>query len=396
MIGARVVNTCCAVTISILIAKSLHLNAYHFAGIVAVLSVQPSLYRSLRKGIQQMASAVVGAVFGAAALFTIGGSSLSMGLIAFLLMVFHVRIRWTNSLLVAVVIAINTMGTTGLSFWEAAFHQIALVLIGTGAGTLINLVQRPKHDKRANAILSQAEGMLRVLLHYMLIDIERKQISPYSFMKDQIDEIENFIRKGKEVSNLMIEDRKFRKKPMKNTLSIFQSFESMLEQIRHMTKALADGEFPKHEVDFAGKSLALLIKIQETIIHGRRLRLSLFKRVLDRKRNQMWKAMEDSEAFYHFYGYVKEYVNELEAFLWEQTGIIKKRLTYTSVDRPGLIAEISGILVKHSFNITNISIRVNGKFATTTMEITCEDSMVDDGFVNELLSLPHVLSVEYR
>lgn len=396
MVGARVIKTSLAVTISILIAKSLHLPTYQFAGIVAVLSVQPSLYRSFRNGIQQTASAVLGAVLGAIVAFTVGANFLSMGLVAFLLMVLHVQIKRTNSILVSVVIAINTMGTVGLHFWEAALDQIFLVLIGMGVGTLINLIHKPVHQERAESVLSQAEGMLRALLHFILLDLQKKQITPYSAMKDQIDEIHSYLKKGQEISGLVIEDRKFHKTPMKNTSSIFHAFETMLERIHEMIKVLSKIELIDDEVKFSIKSLYLLIRMQEKIIQGKRLNLTLLERVLDQKRKQMWKGSDDSEGFYNFYGYVKEYLKELEHFLVENTGLIKKHLSYTSIDRPGLIAEIAVILVKHGFNITDVSIQVNGEFATTAMEVTCRLDVESDEMVQEILKVDQVLTVELK
>jgi predicted amino acid-binding ACT domain protein len=396
IIGARVIKTCLAVTISILIAKSLHLYAFQFAGIIAVLSVQPSLYRSLRMGIQQTTSAVLGAALGATALFTAGGSFLTMGLTAFLLMVFHVQIKWTNSLLVSVVIAINTMGTIGLDFWEAALNQIALVLIGTGVGTLINLMHKPIHQERAEVILHQAETMLRTLLHFILLDLQRNQITPYPVIKDQIDEIRVYVKKGKEISGLVNEDRRFRKIPFKNTSSIFQSFETMLERIHDMAKVLTDVEFIDDEITFSKRSLDLLIRMQEKIIQGKKFNFNLFKHVLDQKRIQMWKGVEDSESFYNLYGYVKEYLKELEHFLAQNSELIKKQLSYTSIDRPGLIAEISATLVKHGFNITAVSIRVNGEFATTTMQLTCPLNVESNEMLQDILQVDHVLTVALK
>lgn len=396
MIGARVIKTCVAVAISILIAKGLDLYTYHFAGIIAVLSVQPSLYRSLRNGVQQTASAVIGAVLGAIALFTLGGSFLAMGFITFLLMAFHVYIKWTTSLLVSVVIAINTMGTIGHNFWEAAYNQILLVLIGTGVGALINLIHKPVHQERAEVILNQAEGMLRALLHYIYLDLEQNRMTPYASMKNQFDEIRMYIKKGKEISGLINEDRKFRKSSFKNTSTIFKSFETMLERIHDMSKALTNVKFVEAELTFSQKTLRILITMQEKIIQGKKLNLTLLKRVLDQKRNQLWKDSIDSEGFYNFYGYIKEYLNELEQFLIENSGQIKKQLSYSSIDRPGLLAQISKILVKHNLNITDVSIRVNGEFATTTIETTCKSDFEGHQMLQEIQKIDHVLSVEFR
>jgi hypothetical protein len=99
-------------------------------------------------------------------------------------------------------------------------------------------------------------------------------------------------------------------------------------------------------------------RMQEKIVRGKSLNLTFFERVLDQKRSLMWKGSDDSEGFYSFYGCLKEYLQQLGHFLVETAGLIEKRLSYTSIDRPGLIAEISGILVQHGFNIMDVSIRL--------------------------------------
>lgn len=402
MIGARVIKTCFAVAISILIAKSLDLYTYHFAGIIAVLSVQPSLYRSLRFGIQQPASAIMGALLGAVGLFTFGDSFISMGFISFLLMVIHVKIKWTNSLLLSVVIGINTMGTLGMDFWDAAWNQIMLVLIGTGTGTLINLIHKPIHQERAEVQLKQSEEMLRALLHFILLDLNKKQMTPYSLMVNQIDEIRQFLKKAKEISALVLEDRKFRKIPFKNTSNIIESFEIMLGQIHDMSQVLSSIDLIEEEIEFSKKSIRLLIRMQENVIHGKKNNPKLMESVLDHKRNQLWKDSDDGKAypnkigFYHFYGHLKEYLKALELFQVGNAGQVKKQLVYTSIDRPGLVAEISNILAKHDLNITNVSMRVKGDFATTIIEIACSFDFESDGLIEQVLKLNSVLTVEVK
>ncbi|WP_123043066.1 aromatic acid exporter family protein [Cohnella candidum] len=394
MVGARVMKTCLAVMISVWIAKSLHLHTYQFAGIVAVLSVQPSLYRSLRVGVQQSASAVMGALLGAVALFAAGGSFLTMGVVSFLLMALHVRIQWTNTLLVSLVIAINTMGAPGLPFWETVLNPIALVLIGTGMGTLINLVYKPVHHERAEVLLSQSEGMLRALLHLMVLDLEKGRVPPYDMIRKQIGEIDGYLKKGKEVSKLVSEDRKFRKSSFKNTSNIFQAFETMLSRIHDMARGLTLIDMDENEVAFTVKALKLLIRMQEKTIAGRKPKLASFKRTLERKRLEMWNGSGEAEGFYGLYGVLMDYVQEMELFLVEHAGMVKRQLSYTSIDRPGLIAEISDILGRRGFNITGVSIRVNGEFATTTMEVASRADAAGDDAVKEIRRIHHVLSAE--
>lgn len=326
MIGARVIKTSLAVAISILLARSFALDTPQFAGIVAVLAVQPSIFRTLRHGIQQTVSAIMGAVLGAFALYAVGSSFLVMGIAALLLMALHVKIRWTNSLLVAVVIAVNTMGTTHLSFAESALNQIALVSIGMGVGTLINLLHKPVHEERAEVLLKQSEGMLRALLHYIYLDLREHRVTPYtSVMKEQIEHVRKYIEKGKEISGLIKEDSKFRLLPPKKTFSIFHSFEAMAERIRDMSKELQKVDAHHDELAFAKKAIRLVISIQENAMSGKPTHLLPVKKAIEKRRKEMWYRQELSEdllsklAFYNFYGYLKEYLREIELF-YEKRG----------------------------------------------------------------------------
>lgn len=316
MIGARVIKTCLAVAISILLARVFKLETPQFAGIVAVLAVQPSIYRSFRYGVRQTVSAVMGAVFGALALYAFGNSFLVMGLVAFFLMTVHVRINWTSSLLVAVVIAINTMGTANLPFWEAALNQISLVLIGTGTGTLVNLFQKPVHRERAEVLAAKSEGMLRSLLYYLSLEMRDNRTVPYSVMKEQIDHVRTYIEKGKEISVLIDEDKRFGVSSYRDTRAVFQSVETLLERIRDMSKELQKMDLSQAEPLFLKKALSLAIVMQERLIRGRSVHLALLKAVLERRRTEMWGGENTGElacklACYNFYGYLREYLREL-------------------------------------------------------------------------------------
>jgi hypothetical protein len=317
LIGARVVKTSLAVFLSILIARSLDLHTPHFAGIIAVLSVQPSIYRSLRYGLQHTISAVMGAAAGAYCLYHLGGSAVVMGVVAFLLMAVHVWIKWTNSLLVSVVIAINTLGTTSLFFGDSALHQLALVLIGTGVGTLINICCQPVHGSREEYHLAQSEGMLRSLLYYMYIDLVRLRVTAYPDMRKQIDEVKMFIEKGKAVSEMIDEDNRFRRLPRMNRLILFRTYESMAERIRDISKELQKVDVTCDETAFLRKAIPVLIRVQEQAIAKQVPHIVWLKAIIDNRRQALWKEpnflleIPTKLAFYNLYGYLLEYLREL-------------------------------------------------------------------------------------
>ncbi len=146
-----------------------------------------------------------------------------------------------------------------------------------------------------------------------------------------------------------------------------------------------------------------MIKMQENIIHGKKMNAVFLKLVLDKKRSQIWQASDGDEedfskelAFFNFYGYLIEYLQQLEHFLVENTGSVKKVLSYVSIDRPGLIAEISNILMKHNLNITDVSIQVSGDFATTSIMVTCPLNFENGEILKEILKVNGLLSGEFK
>lgn len=317
MIGARVLKTSLAVMLSILTARLLDLNTPQFAGIVAILAVQPSLYRSLRYGMQHTISAIIGAILAAFVMFEMGNSFLVIGLVVLFLMAMHVKLRTTNSLLISAVVAVNTMGSASLYFGESAINQIALVLIGVGIGTFINLFPKPFHQERASHLLSQSEGMIRVLLHYMHIELSEGRVTPYPAMREQINEVRVYIERGKEISGYIGEDERYRPNPRKNPMQLFQTLETMVERVRDVSKELQKLDLSHPEVEQVKRYLLVVIQAQEAAIAREEADLAGLETLLEESRNRLWQSDERMDNFvarlavYNVYGYLREYVREI-------------------------------------------------------------------------------------
>ncbi|MDQ0190831.1 hypothetical protein JI721_00830 [Alicyclobacillus cycloheptanicus] len=237
-VGGRILKTGIAITLSVATARLLHLQSPQFAGIVSVLAVQPTVYRSVRQGIQQVISASIGAAAGILCLSTVGHSALVIGLAALVMMGLHARWQWTSSLLVAVVIAINTIGSTGPSFVHDGVNQFALVLVGVGFGTLINLLVKPAHDSRSEQLLASCERQVWRLLRGVQRDLERGMTTPYAQFRKEIDHVRAALEEGKRVAGYVKEDHTIRIMAQPGVLQSFHTLESMLERVRDMNKAM--------------------------------------------------------------------------------------------------------------------------------------------------------------
>lgn len=318
VVGLRVMKTMIAIAISISIARLLHLKPDHFAGIISMLAVQPSVFRSLHHSLSHIASALLASLAGIAAVYLFGNGAIVIAVVSFLVMAVHVKFRHTASLTLAVIVAINTMGTSSeLAGGSAAYNQLMLVLIGMTVGTAVNAIRKPKHREREEALLNKSEGMLRALLYYIRIDVSMGKMTPYKpDMRSQIEEVRSYIEKGKGVSQLIREDR-WLNRGSKGEGDLFRTYETMVERIRDISKALQKADLSHPEAERLARAIDLVIRGQERIIVERK---QVPIRLLQRSMHPMMKGVkaESDEIarlfpYYQAYEALSDYLRELMA-----------------------------------------------------------------------------------
>lgn len=266
-VGGRTLKTCVAILLAIMTARLCHLAAPQFAGIVAVLAVQPSVHRSLRQGARQIVSAFTGAVTGVLFLYVFGLSPWVFALAALIVMGLHVRWGWTNSLLVAVVISLNTIGSQGMSYLHGGLNQLCLVLIGIGYGNFVNILFKPAHGPRYDKLLTASEREVFKLLRTVHKDLQRGTATPYVVFRRNIDRVRSSLDEGKRIGLLVLEDRKYRNASDKHLLHAFHTLESMVERIRDVNKSL-QGLKDSHERSELTRLVEILIRVQRRMVWG--------------------------------------------------------------------------------------------------------------------------------
>jgi uncharacterized membrane protein YgaE (UPF0421/DUF939 family) len=319
IVGLRVVKTVISIGISITLARLLHIEPAYFAGIVSMLAVQPSVYRSLHHSLSHIVSALGAAIIGITAALAFGNGVLVFAAVSLLVMALHVKLAQTSSLTVAVIVAINTIGTSDkLDGSTAAFYQFSLILIGMTVGTAVNVVLRPVHREREGMLLSKSEGMLRALLHFIRIDLQKGRMTLYKpDMKLQIEEVRTYINKGKAVSKLIQEDRWLNRSKADESQNMFLIYEKMLERIRDLVKALQKANLSDPESTHLLRVIRIVIKGQERLVKkGKRIPFMLHLGTLGVSRltsNTEQQEMLSRYAYYQAYEALSEYLEELEA-----------------------------------------------------------------------------------
>lgn len=317
IVGLRVVKTVIAIGISIAIARVAHLEPAHFAGVVSMLAVQPSVYRSLHHSLSHMASALFASVLGIIAALVFGSGPIVIAAVSLLVMALHVRLSRTTSLTVAVIVAINTIGTSDkLDGSTAAYYQFLLVLIGMTVGTAVNALSKPAHREREDILLAKSEGMLRALLYFIQFDMQAGKMTPYKpAMRTQIEEVRSYIEKGKQVSRLIREDRWMGRKRDAGAGELFLIYETMVERIRDLVKALQKADLTHAEAGRLIRVIGIVAKGQERLIrHGKRIPLAEHLTRISRLSTHADQGeMLRLFPYYQAYAALADYVREMEA-----------------------------------------------------------------------------------
>ena len=104
-VGARVWKTALAVAVAIGISRVLEIQQPVFAGVAAIICMQPTVAGSLRSGRERMQATVVGAVFSLAALMLLQAvpalqsvRPAIVGLTVLVVMAVIIRLKWFDSL----------------------------------------------------------------------------------------------------------------------------------------------------------------------------------------------------------------------------------------------------------------------------------------------------------
>jgi hypothetical protein len=317
-VGLRVVKTALSIGISISIARLLHLEPSHFAGIVSMLAVQPSVYRSFRHTLSHMAAALLASLLAVIAAHLFGIGSIVIAAVAFAVMALHVRLLGTASLTLAIIVAVNTMGTFGGPYGNMdAYQHSLLVLIGMSVGTAVNFIRKPMHREREDVLLAKSESMLRTLLYYIQIEMLAGRMSPYKpDMRMQIDEVRGFIEKGKGISLLIREDRWLSRNHESGAGDLFGAYETMVERIRDIVKAMQKADLTQPEATRFARAIGLAARGQARVLEaGKPIPLYRLLYTMPSARPGSLITRPDLDRlfpYYQAYEALAEYLHELE------------------------------------------------------------------------------------
>ncbi len=234
-----------------------------FAAIAAVISIQPSVYRSITTFVEQIKANTTGAVIAVVVSLLIGTSPLAVGFTVIAVIFTNLLLKYEKSISISVLTAIAIMESANGSFIEFALQRFALIIIGMLAATLINaLFIPPKHEGKISRLIAKTNDQLTFLL------IDRNQAN-YVTRKEEIN---NNLKTLEDLFDVYQEEVFFRKYPYhkkrdlityKRMISLFKKEMKLLRQMKRIKDETA--------ISAMDQKLASLVDVQRKIMHYTRI-----------------------------------------------------------------------------------------------------------------------------
>lgn len=142
-IGARIIKTGIAVTITMFICQALKLEPALFGAVSAVVNLQPSIYLTLKTARNQISVHLLGVTAGLVLGYLLGGNPLSMGLTTVLIIALYKKLNLQNGILMGVVAAIFILGSSPDQFLAHAVNRSAVIFIGLTVAMIVNVILWP-------------------------------------------------------------------------------------------------------------------------------------------------------------------------------------------------------------------------------------------------------------
>lgn len=181
-IGARVIKTGIAVSLTMYLCKWLQLEPAFFGAVSAVVNMQPSIFLSLKTSKDQVLVHLIAVGTGLAFGYLAGGTPLMMGIVSILLILTYIRLGLSSGISMGVVAAVFVMGSGQDLFLQNAFNRIGVVFVGLSSAMVVNLLLwPPRYSRLLKEKLRQANEasvsyFCRAVAEYVQLENDEPQL----------------------------------------------------------------------------------------------------------------------------------------------------------------------------------------------------------------------------
>lgn len=179
LLGGRVLKTGLSVFITAYICQSLNFPVI-FAVIAAIVTIEPTVAASIKKGKIRLPAAAIGAAFAMLFDFWFGPVPLAFALAAVCTIIVCHRLHWDEAIIVATLTAVAMIPETEDHFLLSFIVRLVTTSIGIIVSTVVNLLVMPPHfdrmiDRLEKELAERVAALLRDCVRYVCCREKRPQ-----------------------------------------------------------------------------------------------------------------------------------------------------------------------------------------------------------------------------
>jgi uncharacterized membrane protein YgaE (UPF0421/DUF939 family) len=173
--GPRVLKTGIAVTLSLYLCSILKLEPHVFAGVAAILAIQPSIYRTWRYLLDQILTNTLGAIIALVSIRFLGETPITIGLVMIIVISLTLKLKMESTIPLVLITILAIMSAPHNEEILFTLNRFYIILVGVGAALLVNLtILPPKYKKnyleKVHAIYQNMSLLLRTAISNEMVE----------------------------------------------------------------------------------------------------------------------------------------------------------------------------------------------------------------------------------
>ena len=202
-LGPRVIKTGIAVTLALYVCSIFNLESAMLAGVAAIFTIQPSIYRTWKHVWNQVQTNILGAIIALIALHFLGNDPFAIGLVMIIVIVISLKLKMEETISLTLVTVLAVMSAPGSEDLIYALHRFGITFIGMTAAVLVNIFVSPPNYKKnyIEKVHTVFQNMSILLRTAISNEMTEKSV------QDQMKQLESDILKLEELYKLFDEER---------------------------------------------------------------------------------------------------------------------------------------------------------------------------------------------
>jgi uncharacterized membrane protein YgaE (UPF0421/DUF939 family) len=202
-LGPRILKTGIAVALALFICTIFELEPAVFAGVAAIFTIQPSIYRSWKQVLDQLKTNTLGAAIALFTIHFIGRDPLIIGLVMIIVIMICMRMKMESSISLTLVTVLAIMGAPEQEDFLFAANRFGIILVGMASAFLVNLfILPPKYKhiyrERIHSVFQNLSLLMRTAIS--------NEMKEKSFQEDT-EKLKEDIKRLEEIFKILDEER---------------------------------------------------------------------------------------------------------------------------------------------------------------------------------------------